>query len=63
MGSIQNWLEQGRMYEVAILLRSNAQSRAFEEAILREGLAYRIYGGLRFANAEIKNVMSYLSFI
>ena len=62
VGSIQNWLEQGRdLSEVAILYRSNAQSRALEEAILREGLAYRIYGGLRFyERAEIKNAMSYL---
>ena len=38
VGSIQNWMEQGRdLSEVAILYRSNAQSRALEEAILREG--------------------------
>ncbi len=62
VGSIQNWMEQGRdLSEVAILYRSNAQSRALEEAILREGLPYRIYGGLRFyERAEIKNAMSYL---
>ena len=55
VGSIQNWMEQGRdLSEVAILYRSNAQSSALEEAILREGLAYRIYGGLRFyERAEI----------
>ncbi len=65
VGSIQNWLEQGRnLSEVAILYRSNAQSRALEEAILREGLAYRIYGGLRFyERAEIKNAMSYLRLV
>ena len=64
-GSIQNWMEQGRdLNEVAILYRSNAQSRALEEAILREGLAYRIYGGLRFyERAEIKNAMSYLRLV
>ena len=65
VGSIQNWMEQGRdLNEVAILYRSNAQSRALEEAILREGLAYRIYGGLRFyERAEIKNAMSYLRLV
>ena len=65
VGSIQNWMEQGRdLSEVAILYRSNAQSRALEEAILREGLAYRIYGGLRFyERAEIKNAMSYLRLV
>ena len=65
VGSIQNWIEQGRdLSEVAILYRSNAQSRALEEAILREGLSYRIYGGLRFyERAEIKNAMSYLRLV
>ena len=65
VGSIQNWMGQGRdLSEVAILYRSNAQSRALEEAILREGLAYRIYGGLRFyERAEIKNAMSYLRLV
>ncbi|MBV06453.1 MAG: DNA helicase II [Gammaproteobacteria bacterium] len=65
VGSIQNWMEQGRdLNEVAILYRSNAQSRALEEAILREGLSYRIYGGLRFyERAEIKNAMSYLRLV
>ena len=62
VGTIQSWMDQGNaLDEVAILYRSNAQSRALEEAILREGLPYRIYGGLRFyERAEIKNAMSYL---
>ena len=62
VGSIQNWVNQGRsLDEVAILYRSNAQSRVLEEAILRESLPYKIYGGLRFyERAEIKNAMSYL---
>ena len=62
VGSIQNWVNQGRsLDEVAILYRSNAQSRVLEEAILREALPYKIYGGLRFyERAEIKNAMSYL---
>ena len=62
VGSIQNWVNQGRnLNEIAILYRSNAQSRVLEEAILRESLPYKIYGGLRFyERAEIKNAMSYL---
>jgi DNA helicase-2/ATP-dependent DNA helicase PcrA len=65
VGSIQNWINQGRsLDEVAILYRSNAQSRVLEEAILRESLPYKIYGGLRFyERAEIKNAMSYLRLI
>ena len=65
VGSIQNWINQGRsLDEVAILYRSNAQSRVLEEAILREALPYKIYGGLRFyERAEIKNAMSYLRLI
>jgi DNA helicase-2/ATP-dependent DNA helicase PcrA len=47
VGTVQSWMDQGNaLDEVAILYRSNAQSRALEEAILREGLPYRIYGGL-----------------
>ena len=65
VGSIQNWINQGRsLDEVAILYRSNAQSRVLEEAILRESLPYKIYGGLRFyERAEIKNAMSYLRLV
>ncbi len=47
--------------DMAILYRSNAQSRILEEALLREGIPYRIYGGQRFfERAEIKNAMAYL---
>ncbi|WP_343351471.1 DNA helicase II [Pseudomonas sediminis] len=47
--------------EIAILYRSNAQSRVLEEALLREKIPYRIYGGQRFfERAEIKNAMAYL---
>lgn len=47
--------------EIAILYRSNAQSRVLEEALLRAGIAYRIYGGLRFFDrAEIKDALAYL---
>ncbi len=44
-----------------ILYRTNAQSRAFEEALIRAGLPYKIVGGVKFyARKEIKDVLSYL---
>ena len=60
--SIESWVADGNRYDsVAILYRSNAQSRILEEALLRENIAYRIYGGLRFYDRlEIKNALAYL---
>ena len=50
--------------EIAILYRSNAQSRAFEEAFLSARVPYRVYGGLRFfERAEIKDALAYLRLI
>jgi DNA helicase-2/ATP-dependent DNA helicase PcrA len=47
--------------DVAILYRSNAQSRVFEERFVSEGIPYRVYGGMRFfERAEIKNALAYL---
>jgi DNA helicase-2/ATP-dependent DNA helicase PcrA len=47
--------------EIAVLYRSNAQSRVLEEALLRAGIAYRIHGGLRFFDrAEVKDALAYL---
>ena len=59
---IQKELESGRRaQDIAILYRSNAQSRVMEEALLRAGIAYRIHGGMRFfERAEIKDALSYL---
>ncbi|RRJ82511.1 DNA helicase II [Aestuariirhabdus litorea] len=59
---IQEWLEQGySRSDVAILYRSNAQSRVLEEALIRAAVPYRIYGGQRFFDrAEIKNALAYL---
>ena len=54
----------GTYEEAAVLYRSNAQSRAIEEALLRVSIPYRIYGGLRFyERLEIKNAISYLRII
>ncbi|MBI3187458.1 MAG: DNA helicase II [Gammaproteobacteria bacterium] len=60
--SIKRWLEQGNARsDVAILYRSNAQSRLFEEQLMMDGLPYRVYGGLRFfERAEIKDALAYL---
>ena len=47
--------------EMAILYRSNAQSRVLEETLIRQGVPYRIYGGQRFyERLEIKNALAYL---
>jgi DNA helicase-2/ATP-dependent DNA helicase PcrA len=58
----QQWIDQGGgPDEIAILYRSNAQSRVLEEALLRANIPYRIYGGQRFFDrAEIKNVLAYM---
>ena len=47
--------------DMALLYRSNAQSRVLEHALFRAGLAYRVYGGLRFfERQEIKHALAYL---
>jgi DNA helicase-2/ATP-dependent DNA helicase PcrA len=47
--------------ECAVLYRTNAQSRAFEEVLLRRGIPYRLVGGIRFyERKEVKDVLAYL---
>jgi len=47
--------------EIALLYRSNAQSRIIEHALFSAGIPYRVYGGLRFfERAEIKHALAYL---
>ncbi len=62
---IRDWVEHGgARSEVAVLYRSNAQSRVFEEAFLNARMPYRVYGGLRFfERAEIKDALAYLRLI
>ena len=62
---IKQWVEQGNpRAEIAILYRSNAQSRVFEEKFVSEGIPYRVYGGMRyFERAEIKDALAYLRLI
>ena len=50
--------------EIAVLYRSNAQSRVIEHALVSAGMPYRVYGGLRFfERAEIKHAITYLQLI
>jgi DNA helicase-2/ATP-dependent DNA helicase PcrA len=62
---IQDHIDQGgKRSEVAVLYRSNAQSRVFEEGLLAAGIPYRVYGGLRFfERAEIKDALAYLRLV
>ncbi|HEX5163135.1 MAG TPA: DNA helicase II [Steroidobacteraceae bacterium] len=65
MNRIREWMNHGGLRrEVAILYRSNAQSRAFEEAFLSARIPYKVYGGLRFfERAEIKDALAYLRLV
>jgi DNA helicase-2/ATP-dependent DNA helicase PcrA len=62
---ILEWTQRGGVRrDSAILYRSNAQSRAFEEALIQARVAYRVYGGLRFfERAEIKDALAYLRLV
>jgi len=59
---IRQWQNDGNARrEAAILYRSNAQSRVFEEILIQAGIPYRVYGGFRFfERAEIKDALAYL---
>ncbi len=63
--NILAWVEQGgARRECAVLYRSNAQSRVLEEALIRQGVPYRVYGGLRFfERQEIKDALAYLRLV
>ena len=50
-----------KLSDIAVLYRSNAQSRVIEEALLRKSVPYRVYGGFRFFDrAEVKDALAYL---
>ena len=61
-GEAERWFSDGGNYDdIAILYRSNAQSRVIEEVFTRRNIPFRVYGGLRFfERAEIKDVLAYL---
>ena len=62
---IHQWVRDGGGHgDTAILYRSNAQSRAFEEELLKRQVPYRVYGGMRFfERAEIKDTLAYLRLV
>lgn len=65
ISQVQQAKQAGCPYqEIALLYRSNAQSRVLEEALLQAAIPYRIYGGMRFfERAEIKDALAYLRLI
>ena len=62
VNQVEQWIADGRRAEeAAIIYRTTAQSRLFEEYLMRHSVPYRVYGGLRFfERAEIKDALSYL---
>lgn len=65
LSTIREAIREGTpRHEIAILYRSNAQSRVIEQALVAAGIPYKVYGGLRFFDrAEIKNALAYLRLI
>ena len=59
---VKNLVADGHMRrDIAVLYRSNAQSRVLEHALFSQGIPYRVYGGLRFfERLEIKHALAYL---
>ncbi len=59
------WIDEGHSAsDIAVLYRSNAQSRVLEDAFMRVQLPYRIYGGVRFyERLEIRNALAYLRLV
>jgi DNA helicase-2/ATP-dependent DNA helicase PcrA len=56
--------EGAPLSQMAVLYRSNAQSRVLEHALFSRGVSYRVYGGLRFfERAEIKHALAYLRLV
>ena len=61
---LDKYKETGRYSDCAVLYRMNAQSNSIERMLVKCGIPYRVYGGMRFYDRkEIKDVTSYLSFI
>ncbi len=65
-GEIERLIGSGEysLSDFAVLYRTNAQSRAFEDVLLRRGIPYRLVGGLRFyERKEVKDVLAYLRLV
>lgn len=62
---ISNQISSGKSFgDIAVLYRTNAQSRAIEEALIKNNIPYRIFGGVRFySRKEIKDIVAYLRVI
>ena len=62
---IRRLIRQGESYQdIAILYRNNALSRIFEDALIKEGMPYKIYGGISFyERKEIKDAIAYIRVI
>ena len=65
LDEIKMWHRKGKSYQnIAILYRSNAQSRILEHSMVSNNIPYRVYGGLRFfERAEVKHALAYLRLI
>ncbi|MEY3952339.1 MAG: hypothetical protein RL320_1141 [Pseudomonadota bacterium] len=59
---VRQLIQEGRLRsEMAVLYRSNAQSRVIEQTLFNAGIPYRVFGGLRFfERAEVKHALAYL---
>jgi len=62
---IEGMVNSGRSYaDFALLYRTNAQSRSFEEVLIQKGIPYKVVGGLRFYDRrEIRDILSYLRLV
>ena len=66
VNEVEHLLEQGkiRLADCAVMYRTNAQSRALEEAFIRYGTPYKLVAGTRFyERREVKDIIAYLRFV
>ena len=65
ISEISNQITRGKDFgDIAVLYRTNAQSRTIEEALIKNNIPYRIFGGVRFySRKEIKDIVAYLRVI
>ncbi len=65
IGRVKQFIDEGHARsDIAILYRTTAQSRLFEESLLQSAIPYRVYGGLRFfERAEVRDALAYLRIV